>query len=252
MKKEYIIIILIVVFLLYTKPTKKNDMIDEENISPLDAKTYLDASNFNNIMKKRGITNRYARWAIMCIIGKESGFKPLQENCYNDTANSRIRTHFSRLENASDSFINTLKSDCKKFFSYVYEFGAGNRQGYPDGYTYRGRGLNQLTHRANYQKYGDAIKVNLVDNPELMLNLDIAMAVAVQFMINGGKSTRGKTTLKNRLGIETINDFKNIDDAIHFFANVNAGLGRDWNGRVVTNAVRSANKQKSKFNLVSV
>lgn len=37
-----------------------------------------------------------------------------------------------------------------------------------DGYKYRGRGLIQLTGRANYQRISDAMKINFIDNPELL------------------------------------------------------------------------------------
>src|SRR5882757_1068467 len=53
----------------------------------------------------------------------------------------------------------------------IEEFGkgAGHPYGQPDpvtGQTYYGRGLLQLTWKANYQKMGTKLGVNLVDEPD--------------------------------------------------------------------------------------
>ena len=46
---------------------------------------------------------------------------------------------------------------------------------------YHGRGYIQLTHDYNYKKYGDRIGVDLLNNPELALDGDIAARVAVEY-----------------------------------------------------------------------
>lgn len=45
---------------------------------------------------------------------------------------------------------------------------------YSGGPQYHGRGFIQLTHDYNYKKVGDVIGVDLVSNPDLMLQPDIA------------------------------------------------------------------------------
>jgi predicted chitinase len=50
-----------------------------------------------------------------------------------------------------------------------------------DGYKYRGRGFIQLTGRANYQRYGEKLGVDLVNSPDLAMNAGIAAKVALLY-----------------------------------------------------------------------
>jgi putative chitinase len=50
-----------------------------------------------------------------------------------------------------------------------------------DGFRYRGRGIFQLTGRANYKKYGDLIDMDLVGNPDLAADPEIALRIACEY-----------------------------------------------------------------------
>lgn len=50
-----------------------------------------------------------------------------------------------------------------------------------DGVRYKGRGIFQLTGRANYQNYGDRIGYNLVDNPKLASDPKISVLTAMEY-----------------------------------------------------------------------
>ena len=54
-----------------------------------------------------------------------------------------------------------------------------------DGYRFRGRGLIQLTGRANYEKYKKYSGIDVVSNPDLASKLDIAIDIACWFWIKG-------------------------------------------------------------------
>jgi predicted chitinase len=53
-----------------------------------------------------------------------------------------------------------------------------------DGRRFKGRGFVQITGRANYRTYGDALGVGLVDNPDLALRPDIAAQIFAVYFAN--------------------------------------------------------------------
>jgi predicted chitinase len=66
----------------------------------------------------------------------------------------------------------------------------GNNQA-GDGYKYRGRGFVQLTGKRNYQLFGDRYNIDLVTNPDLVIEPVISANVLVDGMVSGlftGKS----------------------------------------------------------------
>lgn len=63
--------------------------------------------------------------------------------------------------------------------NYVYAKRGGNGPEYSgDGWKYRGRGLIQLTFKGNYAVCGAALRMNLVDDPDLVLVPETAVMVA--------------------------------------------------------------------------
>ncbi len=59
----------------------------------------------------------------------------------------------------------------------------GNTQA-GDGTRYKGRGFIQITGRANYQKYGDKLGVDLVGNPDMAKNPQVAADVSVAYWMD--------------------------------------------------------------------
>ncbi len=55
-----------------------------------------------------------------------------------------------------------------------------------DGFKFKGRGLIQTTGRSNYQKAGDALGVDLIAQPELLADFELAARSAVWFWQSHG------------------------------------------------------------------
>ena len=174
----------------------------------LGGETRQNAQIMIDYMNKKGITNPYTQVGILCVIGKESGFIPQNEIGYGGTDNARIREIFKSRVPSDDVELNELKLDDEKFFNQVYGGMFGNTK--TEGFKYRGRGFNGLTFKGNYEKYGSCIGRDLVSNPEVVNNVDIAAEVAVSFF------TKCKSA-------DQLPEFTNEDDAINYFVDLNAG-----------------------------
>jgi putative chitinase len=166
-------------------------------------------------MNDFGITDPMAQIGILSVIGKESNYIPKSETSYSNTGVGRIRSLFGkRVSHLSDSEINQLKQDDKKFYNLIYANTVGNGKNGTaddDGYKYRGRGFNQLTGMGNYRKYGGLIGKDLVGNPEEVNNPFTAAQVAIMFFTKGKKSGFPK--------------FETKKQAAEYFADINAGGG---------------------------
>lgn len=172
-------------------------------------------------LKKEGITDPITQLGILSTIGKESGFIPQNEIGYCKTSDSQIIDIFKNRGRKCKS----LKCDDPKFFECVYGSNSGVRLGNTtpgDGYKFRGRGFNQITGRGNYRAYG------YENNPDALNNPEGAADAAIKFL------TKGKGSSLN-------NKFKNIDEAIQYFVDINAG------GSASGRAFRNAKKVASNF-----
>lgn len=172
-------------------------------------------------MNSEGITNPYAQIGVLSVIGKESGYIPQNEVCYDYTSNSRIREIFGncRLKKYDDDQLTQLKNDCEKFFDAVYGVDATKCLGWStgntmkgDGYKYRGRGFNGITFKSLYIKYGGIIGVDLVSNPDKLNEPEVAAKAAVAFFTEG----------------KPVPEFDNKQEATDYFVNKNAGGSTTW------------------------
>ena len=108
----------------------------------------------------------------------ESGnFKTLEENLHYSAA-SLMRVWPSRFSDqaTADQYANNPEKIANK----VYAGRMGNTED-GDGFKYRGRGVLQLTGKDSYIFCGQALKLDLMDNPDLLLEPMNAMLSAGWF-----------------------------------------------------------------------
>jgi putative chitinase len=141
-------------------------------------------SGLNTAMAKWEIDTPKRQAAFIAQIGHESGQLRLVREIWGPTAQQ------TRYEGRAD-LGNTVKGD---------------------GFRYRGRGLIQITGRANYAACGEALGLNLIDKPELLELPQHAAMSAAWFWSTNGLNTLAdqgefvKITRRINGGINGLND----------------------------------------------
>ena len=189
----------------YTYESKEFSSLDGKITHTYSGQAAKSIQRLIDKMIENGIEDPAAQVGMLSVIGKETHFINKKEKGYQNTPNSRIKKIFSRTRDMSDSELNTLKNNYDEFFNLVYNGRIGNNNE-TDGSKYVGRGYNQLTGKGNYEKYGTIVGKDLVGNPDIMLDDDIAAEVAVKFLTKKGVPT-----------------FSNPKEATLYFADVNSG-----------------------------
>lgn len=204
-----------------------------------------------NAMNRHGITNPYTQRAILGVIGKETGFVPKNETSYSTTSASRIRGIFgSRVGSMTDAQIDQLKKNDETFYNKVYGGRYGNSP--TEGYKYRGRGFNGITFKAIYQKMQDLInkigkldrKVDIVANPDVLNDIDVAAEAAVIYFIDRASSPM----MYKKYGVKDLNAFNDQETALKAMVNANAGWGKDINNDYL-GSLEKARTQMNKFSI---
>jgi predicted chitinase len=124
-----------------------------------------------------GIKNPRAISNILATIESESG-KWHTERMYRSGARAFQIFSTKYFKDAKEAK-NIISQGSEAFFNRVYGGRMGNSSS--EGYKYRGRGPIQLTGRNNYMLVGDAIGVDLVNNPEKILLKENATKSIIAF-----------------------------------------------------------------------
>ena len=168
------------------------------------------------------ISNTARLAAFIAQTGHESqGFSRLTEGLYyKDPARVAeiFRSGFDNnrngvIEPAEIEFARAYIRNPVKLANRAYANRGGNgAEATGDGWKYRGRGLIQITLRDNYAKCGHALGLDLLGNPDLLLEFpNAARSAAWYFMANGCNQLADKgdfITLTKRInsGMEGLTD----------------------------------------------
>lgn len=169
-------------------------------------------------LKNVGFKNQNLINAITAVIGKESRFKPQSENL-NYTA-SQLQKTFNLPQNEALQLAKNPINIANRVYGGKYGNNTVN-----DGWIYRGRGFNQITFKNSYNKYGKALGIDLIKNPDLLNRPDIAAKAAAIFFRDS--LNNNKALIKKKYGID-INNISNLTPAaklLQLATNANAGFG---------------------------
>ena len=143
-------------------------------------------------LASQGITDPKAVANIMAQVQAESNFKPQDENLkysgkklfelYGAGNKGKNKVRFKTVEEAEA----VAAKGPEAVGNVIYGGRMGNKE--DEGFKYRGRGLIQLTGKDNYKKFGDMIGVDLVKNPDLANDPNIASKIAAAYFAEKQKA----------------------------------------------------------------
>lgn len=103
----------------------------------------------------------------------------------------------------------------------VYGGRMGNNNS-TDGWTYRGRGLVQLTGKANYQAYKNYSGIDVISNPDLASRIDVALDVAGWFWNSKGLNPKADNDDINGITLKLNGGYNNLStrkQRVNFYKN---------------------------------
>lgn len=137
-------------------------------------------------LNRFGISNpvRVAAFLAQCHV-ESQGFTRLEENLMYTTSARIARVWPSRFPTPADAA--PYVRNPERLANRVYAGRIGNGpQASGDGWRFRGRGLKQLTGRANYHRAADALGLPYLADPDLVSELEHAILTAAWFWHENG------------------------------------------------------------------
>ena len=175
------------------------------NKNPEMCKYYIDA--LNKVLPEYKIDTKLRLCHFLAQILHESGNLKYKSENLNYSAKA-LRSVFGKYFK-TDEIANQYARKPEKIANRVYANRMGNgNEASGDGWKFRGRGLIQLTGHDNYKTCGISIKLDLLSNPDLLINTAEASVKAACWFWN-----------KNNLNI-----FADKDDVKSITKRINGGF----------------------------
>lgn len=134
---------------------------------------------YKTVFAQYGVITPLQKAHFMAQIEHESGLKPISENL-NYSAKRLVDVFPKYFPNIKLAMPYDRKAEM--IANKVYANRMGNRDfGSGDGYKYRGRGFIQLTGKDNYVALQKATGIDVVNNPDLLLEESNALIAALWF-----------------------------------------------------------------------
>ena len=147
-------------------------------LTPVKAEEWIDAINETCDRFDISTPERQACFLGQCA-HESGGFSALQENL-NYKQESLCKVWPKRFPTVEDA--EPYHKQPQKIANKVYASRMGNGdEGSGEGWKYRGRGLIQLTGKDNYRACGEALDVDLLENPDLVATPQYAALTAGWF-----------------------------------------------------------------------
>ncbi|MFV0441837.1 MAG: glycoside hydrolase family 19 protein [Lachnospirales bacterium] len=175
-----------------------------------DARAEEFALFFESFMFQYNIENIHRKRAFFAQIGHESGQLKYTEENLNYSAKA-LRSVFGKYFN-TDADAQAFARQPEKIANRVYANRIGNgEESSGDGWRFRGRGLIQITGRANYEKISELTGEDFVSYPEKLSEPGTAVLSAVVWWCDAGLNE-----LADKLGgADDLEVFKKITKCIN-------------------------------------
>lgn len=162
----------------------------------------------DTILKKYNIVNDDDVKMFLAQTSHESmNYKRLEES-FKYKAESLLRV-FPKYVKDLDDANNLLELGAEAVANRVYGGRLGNAK--DEGFKYRGRGIIQLTGKINYIEYGRLLDIDLVNNPDLAKDKEVALKVACLYYTSRGCLGTDINTCTKKIngGLNGLDDRKN-------------------------------------------